>query len=114
MEWLRDISTTIFVPLILGCCLLLLAFFCAAHGKKKGYSYWGCFFGCIFGTVPGIIFVLILPDMMKLEDQQSASFRYRDKEIEALKTELEAQKKYVLQLEANLDNYRLVEKHETR
>lgn len=102
MEWIRDISTTAFFPLVLVVLLFLAAFVCADYGKKKGYSYCGCFLGCIFGIIPGIIFVILLPNMAKLEEQQAASFRYRDSEIAKLKAENEEQKKRIAQLETNL------------
>lgn len=85
MEWLNDISRTPFFPLVAGIVLIVVAIFCAAYGKRKGYSTWGCFFICIFGTLVGIIVVVLLPDIVKREEQIAASFRYRDKEIEDLK-----------------------------
>ncbi len=88
MEWIRDISKTPFLWLCGTVLLLVAAFLCANYGKKKGYSYWLCFFGCLLGQLPGIITVLLLPDITALEDQLSSSIRYRDQEIESLKKRL--------------------------
>ena len=63
------------------------------------YSYWLCFLCCILGKITGIICIVILPDIVKMEEQKAASFRYRDKEIEKLKAECEAQKRRISQLE---------------
>lgn len=79
--------------------MILAALICANYGKRKGYSFWGCFFGCVFGTIPGIIFVFLLPNISKIEEQQAASFRYRDKEIETMKAELQTYKKRISQIE---------------
>ena len=109
MEWIRDISTTIFFPLILGICLVLAAIICANYGKRKGYSFWGCLLESVFGTIPGIIFVVLLPNISRAEEQQAASFRYRDKEIETLKAELETCKRRISQMEDILESQRLNE-----
>lgn len=102
MEWIKDISSTIFFPLTIGVCLVLIALLCAAYGQKKGYSYWGCMVACIAGTVPGMIIVLLLPNMTELREQQAASFRYRDKEIEELKAKCAIQEEQIARLEEYL------------
>ena len=109
MEWIRDISTTIFFPLILGICLVLAAIICANYGKRKGSSFWGSFLECVFGTIPEIIFVVLLPNIGRAEEQQAASFHYRDKVIETLKAELETGKIRISQMEDILECQRLNE-----
>lgn len=99
MKWIQDISSTGFFSLIFGIGLVIISFVCAEYGKKKGYSYWLCFLCCILGKITGIICIVILPDIVKMEEQEAASFRYRDKEIEKLKAECEAQKRRISQLE---------------
>lgn len=103
MKWIQDISSTGFFPLVFGIGLLIISFICAAYGKKKGYSYWLCFLFCALGMVPGIICVVLLPDIVKLEEVQAASFRYRDKEIETLKAEFEEQRIKISQLERTIE-----------
>lgn len=100
MKWIQDISSTGFFSLAYGISLIIISFVCAGYGKKKGYSYWLCLLCGVFGKVPGIICIVILPDMVKIDEQQTASFRYRDKEIEKLAAECEEQRKRIAQLEA--------------
>lgn len=35
-----------------------------------------CFLCCILGKITGIICIVILPDIVKMEEQKAASFRY--------------------------------------
>ncbi len=40
-----------------------------------------CFLCCILGKITGIICIVILPDIVKMEEQKAASFRYLVYEI---------------------------------
>lgn len=39
MEWIKDISSTVFFPLTIGVCLVLTAFLCAACGQKRVFLF---------------------------------------------------------------------------
>ena len=79
----------------------IIAFIYASYGRKKGYSYWGCFLCCMMGNIVGIAVVLLLPDIVQIDKLRVNGDKYQDKEIDNLRKEIELLRKEVEDLKEN-------------
>ena len=68
----------------------VISFFCGRYGREKGYSFWLCFLLCLLGQLIGLLAVLLLPDLARLQADAAGRARGQELEIAALKRQLSA------------------------
>ena len=68
----------------------VISFFCGRYGREKGYSFWLCFLLCLLGQLIGLLAVLLLPDLARIQADAAGRARGQELEIAALKRRLSA------------------------
>ena len=68
----------------------VISFFCGWYGREKGYSFWLCFLLCLLGQLIGLLAVLLLPELARIQADAAGRARGQELEIAALKRRLSA------------------------
>ena len=85
-----DADDAAFLSILIVMTWAAISFFCGRYGREKGYSFWLCFLLCLLGQLIGLLAVLLLPDLARIQADAAGRARGQELEIAALKRRLSA------------------------